>query len=59
MNDLLLKFILAYLTDDNLRKLINPYKAEIFAKVEASAKASPEIWDDLGVKVLKVVFGVV
>lgn len=57
MNDLILKFILSYLTDENLRKLINPYKQELLAKLEANAKSTPEIYDDVLVKVLRVILG--
>lgn len=57
MNDLLLKFVLSYLTDENIRKLVQPYKQELFNNIEAAAKASPEKWDDIGVKFLKVILG--
>lgn len=57
MNDLLLKFIMAYLTDENIRKLVAPIKQDLFNKVEASAKSSPEIWDDIAVRVLKAILG--
>lgn len=57
MSDMLLKFILAFLTDDNLKKLIDPVKKDILAKLEESAAASPEIYDDLLIKILKVVLG--
>lgn len=58
VNDLILKFVLMYLTDENLRKVINPYKVEFVAKLEAAAKATPEVYDDVLVKILKVVLGV-
>ena len=55
MNALILQFLKVYLTDENLRKLILPYKAQIVAKLEDAAKESPEVWDDFAVKVLKII----
>lgn len=57
MQDIILKLILNYLTDENLRKMIEPIKADLMAKLEASAKASPEVYDDVLVRALKVLLG--
>lgn len=56
MNDMILKLIMSFLTDDNLRKMILPVKHDLLAKLEANAAATPEFYDDVLVKVLKIVF---
>lgn len=58
MNDMILKLILSVVTDANLHKLIDPYKVDLCAQLDAAAKKSPEIYDDVLVKILKVVLGV-
>lgn len=58
MNDLLLKFVLSYLTDKNIHAIVDPYKVQLCAQLEAAAKKSPEIYDDILVKFVKVILGV-
>lgn len=57
MENIILKLILRYLTDENLRKILDPVKADLVGKLEAQAKASPEEYDDVAVRVLKVILG--
>lgn len=58
MNEVILKFILKYLTDENIRKVIDPYKEQFVSKLEEAANKTPEIYDDILVKLLKAVLGV-
>lgn len=57
MEDVILKLVLRYLTDENLRKMIEPIKADLVGKLEANAKASPDVYDDVAVRILKAILG--
>lgn len=58
MSSIILKFIMSYVTDENVRKIIQPYKVQFVASIEADAKKTPQLYDDILVKFLKAILGV-